>query len=209
MPLLVLVVLAVVLATTPAHAQAMSGSDPVMSRVMEEYFAAEKTQAAVFLGVGLAGIGTSAYLFTTGDPLARGASVPVLVISLFEVVAGTGVLLRTSAQVADLRLQLERDPAGFRAAEQERMEGVMTRFTFVQVTELALIAAGLGLFTYGKLSRRKAFEGVGVGLAASTSVLFGLEVMAADRGSRYLSALNAFEPVVTSDGVGFRFGGRF
>jgi hypothetical protein len=209
MPLLVLVALIVVLAATPAHAQGLSGSDRVMSQVMEEYFAAEKTQAAVFLGIGLAGIGTSAYLFTTDAPVARSASVPVLVMSLFEVVAGTGVLLRTNAQVAELRVQLERDPAGFRMVERARMAGVMTRFTFVQVTEIALIAAGLGLFSYGKLTHRKGFEGVGVGLAASTSVLLGLDVMAAERGSRYLSALNAFEPVVTSTGAGFFFRGKF
>jgi hypothetical protein len=61
--------------------------------------------------------------------------------------------------------------------------------------------AGLGLFAYGSLDERPTLEGIGIGLAASTAVLLGLDLTAEGRGDAYLTRLRGFQPTVTTSGL--------
>jgi hypothetical protein len=179
-----------------------------MTRQMEDYFAGEKAQAYVFLGAGLAALGTGAFLYSRGET-ARGASYPVLAIGLLQAAVGTGLILRTDGQVLERRLRIDQDAAGFQRDEQERMEGVMSRFPIALYTEVILGAAGLGLLAYGAQQNHATLKGIGLGLAVQCAVMLGLDYVAAQRGQRYLSTLQGFALTASRDGVTVNWGTEF
>jgi hypothetical protein len=55
-----------------------AAGEPFIELQMRDYFAAERAQAQVYLGAGLASLGASAYLLTRGRASARGAGYAVL-----------------------------------------------------------------------------------------------------------------------------------
>lgn len=125
----------------------------------------------------------------------------MLAVGLVQALVGAGVLLRTPSQVSEKRTRIAADPAGFTTSEIERMNGVMSRFAIVKYTEGALILAGLGLLAYGSLDDRPTLEGIGIGLAASTAVLLGMDLTAEGRGGAYQTRLRGFQPTVTTSGL--------
>lgn len=202
--------LAVCLLTfAPALGRAQHTERQHMTLLMEDYFGGEKSQAYVFLGAGLAAFGTSAFLFTRPDDLAHGAAYPVLVVGVLEATAGTVLLAATGGRVAERKRQIESDPAGFKSAEQARMEGVMKQFSWIEYIEIASALTGLGLYTYGEVGKRPVVAGVGIGLALQSTVMLGLDFLADRRGQRYVNALSGFNPHISREAYGLSWRGRF
>jgi len=186
------------LAPTRAHAQSLDPEQRTMQTRMEHYFEGEKTEGYVFLGLGLAAAGSSVFLYTREDRVARGAAYPIAAVSLIQIAAGAVLLVRTDGQVADLETQIAKDPAGYRRDETRRMDAVSREFTWLTWGEIALIAAGAGLGTYGALAKKDTLEGVGIGLAAQSAVMLTLDLFASARAERYRDDLARFHPTTSS-----------
>jgi hypothetical protein len=187
-----------------------SGSEQQrMTHQMEDYFGGEKAQAYVFLGMGVAALGAGAFLYSRTDRMARGASYPVLAIGLLQAAVGTGLILRTDGQIAERRIRIDQDLAGFRRDERERMEGVMSRFKVALYTELGVGALGLGLLAYGARQDRSTLKGIGLGLALQSTAMLGLDYFAAQRGQRYLDAIHGFALSASPGGVSVGWAAAF
>jgi len=177
-------------APAPASAQVEEMRDD-----MHGYFDGETSEGWVFLGVGALALGGATYgIGLSDDPHLEGAGWPVGVVGLIQAAAGIVLLARTPGQVADLDVQLDDDPAGYRAGELARMEGVNDQFDLLAVIEVGLIVGGAGLATWGFLDDEPTLAGIGVGLAAQAAIMLVLDLIAAARADRYTESLRAFEP---------------
>ena len=111
-----------------------------MEQTLISYFAAEKTEALVFIFIGNAALITSVLLLKF-MPTLRGMIAPLALIAVIQLVVGGTVATRTEEQVAALRSQLTSAPAEFKAAEAARMQRVMDNFGLYKQIEVALLAA--------------------------------------------------------------------
>jgi len=194
-----------------ASANAQSEAQTRMTERMEHYFHGEKTEGYVFLGAGLAAGGSSVFLYTRDDEVARGAAYPVAAVGVIDLAAGVVLLVRTDRQIRERREQIASEPKRFHDDESKRMDRVATEFTWLKWTEIGLIATGLGLFTYGALEKKRSVEGVGIGLAAQSAVMLTLDLFAAARADRYRDDLSTFGRSSAAQGLSFQLpvSGRF
>lgn len=198
------------LVSRTASAQPARGERYRMTLSMEDYFEGERAAGYAFLGEGIVSVGTSAFLFTRGDEMSRGAAYPVAVIGALEAVVGLALALRTSGQIAERRQWIANDPAAFQQNERKRMERVIKQFVFLEVFELTAIAAGLGMATYGELGKKPLLTGIGAGLTVQGAALLGLDFLAERRGQRYLNAIVDFNPTAARGSTfGLTWGGTF
>jgi hypothetical protein len=181
--------------TLPAPAAAQIDA-ATMERDMRDYFAGETSEAWVFLGVGLLTGGVAAYGFTRDSDHAvlQGAAWPLAVVGVIQIAAGIVLFARTPGQVDDLDAQLDADPTAFRTGELTRMQGVNDQFDLLAITEIALMAVGTGLATWGYFDDRPFWTGVGAGLAIQAAAMLVLDLLAATRADHYTASLQAFTP---------------
>jgi hypothetical protein len=150
------------------------------------YFGAEKSEALLFIAVGVVALALSVVLWRTRSRL-RGMIVPLVAIAAIQLVVGTTVYSRTEAQVASLQSQWQAAPAEFKAAETSRMKTVMRSFEIYKMIEITLLASGLALVV--ALRRREFWFAVGLGLTLQSGFMLGLDWLAERRGHDYLRAL--------------------
>ena len=142
--------------------------------------------------------------------VAKGAAVPVIAFGAIELGAGLVLYLRTDALLAGLDHDLTSSPGGFKAKETVHLRRVRDSFSALMWTEMALASLGVGLAAVGAYTKAPTVEGVGLGLAVESSVLFVLDSLAADRAKPYLSALESFRVGRSGDsGWGVSYGARF
>jgi hypothetical protein len=177
----------VLLLSSPAAAQR-----DVLRADLDAYFAGEKSQSWVFLGTGLAGLGTAVGLYVEGSDLARGASYPIAVFGLGQAVVGAGLAWRTDAQVARLQAQLVADPGALKAAELKRMRRVNLQFDILMIAELVFVVGGTATFFLARREDADTLAGVGLGLASEGAVTLVLDWFAARRADRYTESLLRF-----------------
>jgi hypothetical protein len=194
---------------SPAQAPPVRGERYRMTLSMEDYFEGERAAGYVFLGAGVLSLGTSAFLFTRGDEMSRGAAFPVAAFGAIDAAVGLVLLVRTSAHIAQRRRSIANDPTSFQRAERARMAGVLRQFTWLEGFEIAFAVTGLGLATYGELDRKPLVTGIGAGLTVQSLVLLGLDFLADRRAARYVDALRDFNPSVARDGFGLTWRARF
>jgi hypothetical protein len=202
-------VAAALLVSPSASAQQARGERDRMTHSMEDYFEGERAAGYVFFGQGLVSLGTSAFLFTRGNDMSRGAAYPVGIVGVLETAVGLVLAARTSKQIDERRQQIAKDPATFRSAEEKRMNRVIRQFVFLEVFEIAAIATGLGLATAGELTQKPLLTGVGAGLTVQGAAILGLDFLAERRGKRYLNAIVDFNPAIARDGFGVTLRGTF
>ena len=159
-----------------------------MEQTLISYFAAEKTEALIFIFIGNAALITSALLLEF-MPTLRGMIAPLAIIAVIQLVVGGTVAMRTEEQVAALRGQLASAPAEFKVAESARMQRVMDNFGLYKQIEVALLAAGIILFRTRR--RGDPWQSAGIGLALQSAVMLVLDLFAEARGSAYLDAVLA------------------
>jgi len=188
---------------------AASAARADMTADMERYFAGEKREGWVFAGVGALAAGGGVCLIMRDDPVARGASYPILAVAAVQLGAGVVLLARTDGQVSTRRRQIAEDGAAFKQRESARMSTVATQFEVLKVSEIGLIVGGLGLAWWGRREGHPRVHGAGLGLAAQASLMLVLDLFAAERARRYRGALDRFQPAATADGLVFSIGGAF
>jgi len=185
-----------------------TGADPQVSNLEEAidgYFAGEKAEGWVFLGFGVAAAGAGTAFFFSGDDTLRGASYPVVGISLIQIAAGVVLLLRTDGQVAKLKRDLQKRPGQVKNQELDRMRKVNREFGWLKIAETSLFAGGVALAAAGSAKNSPVTSGVGAGLAAQSAAMLWFDLFAERRAQRYTDVLErpALPPVAISVGSVF------
>ena len=163
----------------------MSGIERLQA-TMAAYFLAEKQESVIFVLVGLLAIGISLYLLLTRHSY-RGMAYPLIAVGLIQIAVGGSVYLRTDAQLAALRAQLETAPAEYKAEELPRMEKVAVNFTVYKGIEIALLAAGIAM-TFA-FRQRASLHSAGIGLIAQSSLMLVLDLIAERRADGYIALI--------------------
>ena len=157
-----------------------------MIKEMTGYFAGEKQESLLFIAVGLIAICVATWLWTNGHRL-RFMAVPLVTISLMQLVVGTTVYLRTESQVQSLIAQSQSAPAQFKQDEVSRMQTVMKNFNIYKAIEMVLLVLGVCLI--GFLQRFDVAAGIGAGFVLQAAFTLALDMFAEARGQDYLVAL--------------------
>lgn len=161
-----------------------------MQEIMVRYFSAEKSEAALFIAVGIAAVVISFLLWR--DPVYRGIVFPLAGVALIQLIVGGTVFFRTDSQLAALQTQFKEDPVQFQKAELERMEKVTASFQIYKAIEIILLLAGIGL-TFWKPNDW--IYSAGIGLIAQPAVMLVLDLFAERRAEMYVDALRGLVQV--------------
>lgn len=147
------------------------------------YFAAEKSEALLFMAVGVAAIAVSGWLWLSRSRW-KAMALPLVVIAAIQLTVGGTVYFRTDAQVAALQAQLAADRSAFKQAETVRMDVVVKNFKIYKAIEIALLLAGLALVAL--MRSRQTLLAVGAGLALQSALMLVLDLFAEARADEYL-----------------------
>jgi hypothetical protein len=157
----------------------------------EAYFMAEKQESLLFLGIGIAAIAVAViFLLATKGQLYKGIAIPLIAIGLIQCVVGYTVYARSDAQRKDIVYKMDMNPEPISREEIPRMEKVMKSFQVYRWVEIALLAAGIGLWVFYRGQESKSLlMGVGIGLAIQSALMLGADYFAEQRGAKYLTGL--------------------
>ncbi|MBI3201436.1 MAG: hypothetical protein HYZ29_07830 [Myxococcales bacterium] len=180
-------------------AQAQSSA---AATAMDDWFAGEKYEAFVFLGLGAASTGTGAYLLTRDTGFARGAGYTAIAFGAVEMIFATTYTLGLGPKHDELKGDLAKDQVKFRRDELDRMNAIADRFVLYRYTELGILAAGAGLATYGFVHEKPALAGIGVTAGVHAVLVLTLDYFAESRAHRYIRALEGYRPETTLQAPG-------
>jgi hypothetical protein len=153
-------------------------TDPLVS-----YFSAEKSEATLFMAVGLVALGVALYLWLAKSAW-KAMAFPLVAIAAIQIIVGATVFFRTAEQVATLQEQYTSSRAAFVAEETTRMHVVVKNFKAYKAIEIALLALGLALAVF--LRRNGTWRAIGVGLVVQSSLMLVLDLFAERRADEYL-----------------------
>ncbi len=156
---------------------------------IRSYFAAERAESLLFIGVGLVAIFTAGWFWFehASGSFYRGIALPLAAIGLIQLVVGATVFFRTPADIRRVEGYLREAPDKVRSEEIPRMREVMRNFVTYRWMEITLSLAGLILIL---LVRQGSFwKGVGAGLFLQAGIMLFLDFFAERRGQRYLKEL--------------------
>lgn len=151
-----------------------------------DYFQAEKSEALLFMLVGVAAIALSVLLWKRRSTL-RGMGAPLVAIALIQLVVGATVYFRSDEQIRTLLQQQRTQPESFKAAETQRMKVVIANFELYRQLEMALLALGMAIVVL--LRRREFWFAFGLGLALQSGLMLALDAFAERRAHAYFAAV--------------------
>ncbi len=155
-----------------------------------KYFAGEKQESYLFLALGVAGLAFALYsLYSHKTPFMRGVVLPIIFVSLLEVVVGITLVRRTPQDIDRVSHQFYQDRSLIHKQEVPRMERVMHNFLVFRYIEISLILVGIFLMYVPK--SYPLWNGVGVGLLLQASLVLLLDFFAERRGEIYLTYLRS------------------
>ncbi|MEO7767993.1 MAG: hypothetical protein ABIS01_11225 [Ferruginibacter sp.] len=170
---------------------------------IESYFNAEKNESLLFIIIGVTAIVLAfAFLFYFKSKWSKGAAIPLLVIGLLQVVAGSVVFTRSDNDRIRVVYMYDMDPASLQTKEIPRMERVNKNFVVYRYTEMALIAAGLlSLFYFNNKAGKFFWVGLGAALALEAAISLTADYFAEKRAADYFSQLKGGAPVQRKGGL--------
>lgn len=182
-------------ATLPAVPSAPSAR-AAMADDVAGYYRSERNTAFTFIGLGVVSAGVGTGLVATRGDFASGLGVAMISIGALEVLGSTFYAFQVGAEADHYAGVLARDPAQFKADESVHIHGTTSRFFWYRATELALVVAGAGVATYGFVSDKDVWKGVGIGVAAEAATFFVLDAFGSARAVDYEEHVQRFEPSV-------------
>jgi hypothetical protein len=151
-----------------------------------KYFRAEKEAGLYTLVIGAIVVVLSVWLWWSGNRY-RAMAIPLIAFAIIELVVGSTIYLRADKQIDTLTEQYYTDRDAFALQETSRLEDIMSDFQIYRIIEIVLMVVGAGFIVVCR--KRPAFVGVGFGVVTQAAVLFGFDIMAAQRAQVYLDAL--------------------
>jgi hypothetical protein len=197
-----------------AQEAAASGGEDIRAD-LHAYYAGERTEAVLFVGLGALSVAGGSALVARGGSFSRGFGWSAISLGALEVVGAAGYAFVVQGEIADWSARLARDPTSYKHDEAEHIHGTTSRFASYRLGEAAVLLGGLGVAAYGFASKRDAWQGAGLGVAAQAAVLLTFDTFGQSRARWYEERLHRFEPQMALEvggagrpwGVGL--GGRF
>lgn len=161
---------------------------------IEKYFIAEKQESLLFVMLGIAAIVIALMgLFYWKTQFWKGASIPLILIAVIQIIVGYTVYARSDKQRSDLVYAFDMDPLKLQNEEVPRMEAVNKNFITYRWIEIILFVAGIALaLVYRTNPDKQLIFGVGVALAIEAALMLGADFMAEKRARSYSSELKSF-----------------
>jgi len=163
--------------------------------VIRNYFAGEKSEAALILVAGIAALAVALWLwFSIREPFARGLASTLLLVAALGLGVGGAVYFRSDAQAQQL-VELKRaDPTRFDAEEGPRIRQVVKSFGQYRIAyAVAVMLALVFVFLLGGAL----FYGLAVGLLILAALGFTIDWYAENRAVEYARALEAAGALTT------------
>lgn len=182
--------------------------NPSVKAAMEDYFAGEKLGGYILGGLGVAGLASGALLYRSSSLRARGASYTLLSVGLLHLAAGIYIYVASDGRIDEFGAEIDRDAPAFVTAERKRMAGVSTQFTVLKITEIVLIAGGLGMAGVGWRTDRPRLAGAGLALALEMALTLGFDLWASGRAHDYRAELAGLDASARLDHPGDRSSDR-
>lgn len=161
---------------------------------IEKYFIAEKQESLLFVILGITAIVIAFVgLFYWKTQFWKGASIPLILIAVIQIIVGYTVYARSDRQRNDIVSNFETDAVKLQNEEVPRMEEVNKNFITYRWIEIILFAAGIALaLVYSAHPDKELIVGIGVALAIEAVLLFGSDFIAAKRAAIYSDGLKTF-----------------
>lgn len=161
---------------------------------IHKYFIEERQASLFMLVVGVITIILAVifYCFIKSNPsLYKGAAVLLLAFGLLETIGGYMIYSRSDKQRKDVSYNTGMEPVRYiKTEELPRMKKVMKNFELLKWIEVAVGITGLILIFVYKTNPTKTFwYGFGLALFIEAALLFGFDMMAANRGKIYKASL--------------------
>jgi hypothetical protein len=179
------------------------------------YYRSERNTAFTFIGLGAVSAGVGTGLVATRGDFATGLGVAMISIGALEMLGSTFYAIQVGTELDRYAGVLARDPAQFKSEEAAHIHGTTSRFFWYRASELLLAVVGAGVATYGFVSDRDVWKGVGIGVAGEAATFFALDAFGSARAVDYEEQVNRFDPSIAfSVGDGARpwslaVGGKF
>lgn len=150
------------------------------------YFTGERNESFLFLFLGIIGLFLSVYLiFSLKEKFWIGLAIPVILVSLLEIMVGTTLIIRSPKDIVRVQAYLHTEK--IKTEEIPRMEKVMRNFIVFRYGEIFLMVAGLFLMFGFPLQEFR--TGIGLGLFSQAGIVLILDFFAERRGKEYLKFL--------------------
>lgn len=154
---------------------------------IEKYFAGERIQCLVGIGISIISICLSIYLFSTEKAILKGIAYPFTIIAIILLTICIGVVWRTSKDILRVNNYSKFEPSKLKSDELPRMEKVMTNFKLIKRIEIILLVIGLVLIVV--FWKNPLLNGIAIGLMVQASIMFVFDTFAEKRGHNYLKYL--------------------
>jgi hypothetical protein len=179
-----------------ADAPSAPSARAAMADDVAGYYRSERNTAFTFIGLGVVSAGVGTGLVATRGDFATGLGVAMISIGALEVLGSTFYAFQVGAELDHYSGVLARDPAQFKSDESVHIHGTTSRFFWYRASELALVVAGAGVATYGFVSDKDVWKGVGIGVAAEAATFFVLDAFGSARAVDYEEHVKRFDPSV-------------
>jgi hypothetical protein len=163
----------------------------LQKNTIENYFVAEKTEAIVFIVIGILACGVALSLnFWHKSKWSMGIAIPLVLLALVQIAVGLSVYRKSDKMRTDAVYAYDLDPAFLKNIELPRMNKVMANFKWYKTAEIMCFAIGLCLLFFLSPNPEWSFwKGLGWGLIAQSFILLVLDFFAERRGNQYVEDL--------------------
>lgn len=160
---------------------------------IEKYFIAEKQESLLFLGIGIAAIIVALLgIFIWKTQFWKGASIPLILIAVLQIIVGFTVYNRSDADRIRVVYALDMNPEELKHTELPRMEKVNNNFVLYRYVEIALLLVGMiGIALYKSKIDKQFMYGIAVALAIQAVLMLGADYFAEKRALVYTTQLKA------------------
>ncbi len=160
---------------------------------IEKYFIAEKQESLLFLGIGIAALIVALLgIFVWKTQFWKGASIPLILIAVLQIIVGFTVYNRSDADRVRVVYALTMNPDDLKEKELPRMETVNKNFVIYRYVEIALLLIGVTVAVLYKNNIDKQFVyGIAVALAIQAGLMLGADYFAEKRALVYTAQLKA------------------
>ena len=161
---------------------------------IERYFLAEKQESLLFMAVGVAAmILAIVFFFILKSSFFRGASIPLIAISLIQIMVGYSVYARSDEQRINIVYSYDIEPSKIKGEELTRMKTVNKNFILYRYVEIALAASGLFLIGFYRTNADTRFWfGLGLTLCIQSLFMLVADYFAEKRAKEYTNAIEWF-----------------
>jgi hypothetical protein len=160
------------------------------------YFTEEKIIGIFIISIGILSLFLALiFLFIIKYSFFKGMAVPLLLIGIIQLVAGSFIYERTPNDISRMEHFYKYERQKIKTEELPRMQKVMDNFALYKWIEISLIVTGLLLFFRFYKSAQSFWKGIGLALMIQVAILLSIDVVAEKRAKEYVKNLTTLSAI--------------